>query len=159
MSISLNGAIKFLRKKLVVMDLFNLPMNEFKKEIDKIVEENTKTELLHDLVECGLELSKEDKAKWIDPLITDTEEEAAALLDAMEKAAAAQRKEIQIKAKEVKDPEEIRKMFGVGPVECWETSCLYNSACDIYELDKFNLEYPCCCSYKKDCPNRIRNAF
>ena len=107
MSISLNGAIKFLRKKLVVMDLFNLPINEFKKEINKIVEENTKTELLHDLVECGLELSKEDKAKWIDPLIIDTEEEAAALLDAMEKAATAlldamekeataQRKEIQI---------------------------------------------------------------
>ena len=100
------------------MDLFNLPINEFKKEINKIVEENTKTELLHDLVECGLELSKEDKVKWIDPLIIDTEEEAAALLDAMEKATAAQRKEIQVKAKEIKDPEEIRKIFGVGPVEC-----------------------------------------
>ena len=50
-------------------------------------------------------------------------------------------------------------MFGVSPVECWETSCLHNSACDIYELDKFNLEYPYCCSYKKDCPNRIRDAF
>ena len=35
MSISLNGARKFLRKKLVVMDLFNLPINEFKKAINQ----------------------------------------------------------------------------------------------------------------------------
>ena len=36
---------------------------------------------------------------------------------------------------------------------------IYEIICEFDCNDKFNLEYPYCCSYKKDCPNRIRNAF
>ena len=63
MSISLNVAIKFLRKKLVVMDLFNLPIDEFEKEINKIFSNITPEELLQELIECGLEVYDEKKDK------------------------------------------------------------------------------------------------
>ena len=59
-------------------------------------------------------LSKEEKAKWIDPIYIDTEEEAEMLVNALEKAAAAAPcKNIDVNYKEVTDAIEIRKMFGV----------------------------------------------
>lgn len=59
------------------------------------------------------DLSKEDKAKWIDPIYIDTEEKAEMLVNALEKAAAAPCKNIDVDYKEVTDAIEIRKMFGV----------------------------------------------
>lgn len=58
-------------------------------------------------------LSKEEKAKWIDPIYIDTEEEAEMLVNALEKASAAPYKNIDVDYKEVTDAIEIRKMFGV----------------------------------------------
>lgn len=55
----------------------------------------------------------EDKAKWIDPIYIDTEEEAEMFINALEKAAAAPCKNIDVDYKEVTDAIEIRKMFGV----------------------------------------------
>lgn len=97
------------------MDLFDLPEKEFEEELDKLVKSQTKEQLLCDLVKCGLELSKEDKAKWIDPIYIDTKEEAEMLVNALERAAAAaaSHKNIDVDYKEVTDTIEIRKMFGV----------------------------------------------
>lgn len=96
------------------MDLFDLPEKEFEEELDKLVKSQTKEQLLCDLVKCGLELSKEDKAKWIDPIYIDTKEEAEMLVNALERAAAAaSHKNIDVDYKEVTDAIEIRKMFGV----------------------------------------------
>ena len=91
------------------MDLFDLP----KKELNNLINSQTKEQLLCDLVKGGLELSKEDKAKWIDPVYIDTEEEAEMLVNALEKAAATPHKNINVDYKEVTDTVEIRKMFGV----------------------------------------------
>ena len=55
----------------------------------------------------------EEKAKWIDPIYIDTEKEAEMLVNALEKAAAAPCKNIDVDYKEVTDAIEIRKMFGV----------------------------------------------
>lgn len=95
------------------MNLFNLSKEEFEKELDNLINSQTKEQLLCDLVKCGLELSKEDKIKWIDPIYIDTEEEAERLINALEKAAAAPCKNIDVDYKEVTDAIEIRKMFGV----------------------------------------------
>lgn len=58
-------------------------------------------------------LSKEEKAKWIDPIYIDIEEKAEMLVNALEKAVAAPCKNIDVNYKEVTDAIEIRKMFGV----------------------------------------------
>lgn len=55
----------------------------------------------------------EDKAKWIDPIYIDTEEKVEMFINALEKAAAASCKNINVDYKEVTDAIEIRKMFGV----------------------------------------------
>lgn len=91
------------------MDLFDLP----EKELNNLIDSQTKEQLLCDLVKCGLKLSKEDKIKWIDPIYIDTKEEAEMLINALEKAAAAPCKNIDVDYKEVTDAIEIRKMFGV----------------------------------------------
>lgn len=85
------------------MDLFDLP----EKELNNLINNQTKEQLF-----CDLELSKEDKIKWIDPIYIDTEEEAEMLINALEKAAAAPCKNINVDYKEVTDAIEIRKMFG-----------------------------------------------
>ena len=95
------------------MDLFDLSKEEFEKELDNLINSQTKEQLLCDLIKCGLDLSKEDKAKWIDPIYIDTEEEAEMLINALEKAAAAPCKNIDVNYKEVTDTVEIRKIFGV----------------------------------------------
>ena len=41
-------------------------------------------------------------------------------------------------------------------IECWETLCLENSHCDIY--DNIN-ENPYCLKRYEDCPNKIVIAF
>lgn len=91
------------------MDLFDLP----KKELNNLINSQIKEQLFCDLVKCGLELSKEDKTKWIDPIYTDTKEEAEMLINGLERAAAAPHKNIDVDYKEVTDAIEIRKMFGV----------------------------------------------
>ena len=95
------------------MDLFDLPEKEFEKELNNLINSQTKEQLFCDLVKCGLELSKEDKTKWIDPIYTDTKEEAEMLINVLERAAAAPHKDIDVDYKEVTDAIEIRKMFGV----------------------------------------------
>lgn len=95
------------------MNLFDLPEKEFEEELNKLFKSQTKEQLLCDLVKCGLELSKEDKIKWIDPIYIDTKEEAEMLVNALERAAAAPHKNINVDYKEVTDTVEIRKMFGV----------------------------------------------
>lgn len=87
------------------MDLFDLP----EKELNNLMNNQTKEQLL-----CDLELSKEDKIKWIDPIYINTEEETEMLINALEKAAAAPCKNIDVDYKEVTDAIEIRKLFGVG---------------------------------------------
>jgi len=104
-----------------------------------------------------MELSKEDYDKWIAPMVIDDEAAATRLVDAMDRASAVKHKEIDIGYKEITDEDEIKEVFGVEPVECWETSCLYNSACDAYYAIGTN--YPYCCNKKCPCPNRIRDAF
>ena len=93
------------------MDLFDLPIDEFEREIDKLIKSQTKEQLLCDLVKCGLELSREDKAKWIDPIYIDTEEEAERLIAALEKSAKASVKQIKVKYKNVTDVNEIKRIF------------------------------------------------
>ena len=93
------------------MDLFDLPIDEFEREIDKLIKSQTKKQLLCDLVKCGLELSDEDKAKWIDPIYIGTEEEAERLIAALEKSAKASVKQIEVKYKNVTDANEIKRMF------------------------------------------------
>ena len=95
------------------MNLFDLPEKEFEKELDNLINSQTKEQLLCDLIKCCLELSKEDKIKWIDLIYIDTEEEAEMLVNALEEAAAAPHKNINVDYKEVTDTVEIRKMFGV----------------------------------------------
>lgn len=93
------------------MNLFDLPEKEFEEELDKLVKSQTKEQLLCDLVKSGLELSKEDKAKWIDPVYIDTEEEADKLIEALEKAAEASVKEINVDYEDVIDKNKIKEMF------------------------------------------------
>ena len=45
------------------MDLFRLPLNEFKKELNKFLEKQTPEQIVADLIKYGLKLSDEDKAK------------------------------------------------------------------------------------------------
>lgn len=93
------------------MNLFDLPEKEFEEELDKLVKSQTKEQLLCDLVKSGLELSKEDKAKWIDPVYIDTEEEADKLVEALEKAAEASVKETNVDYEDVTDKNKIKEMF------------------------------------------------
>lgn len=96
------------------MDLFDLPIDEFEREIDKLIKVQTKKQLLCDLVKCGLELSREDKAKWIDPIYIDTEEEAERLIEALEEAARTSAREVNVSYKTITDPERIKEMFDNG---------------------------------------------
>ena len=112
----INGSLYFKKGK-IVMNLFDLPEKEFEEELNKLFKSQTKEQLLCDLVKCGLELSKEDKAKWIDPIYIDTKEEAEMLINALERAAAASHKNTDVDYKEVTDAIEIRKMFGVDDNE------------------------------------------
>lgn len=41
-------------------------------------------------------------------------------------------------------------------IECWETLCLNNSACDTFDN---NIESPYCLECKEDCPNKIVMDF
>ena len=45
------------------MDIFDLPIEEFKKELNKIFSNITPKELLQELIECGLEVYDEKKDK------------------------------------------------------------------------------------------------
>lgn len=86
----------------------------FYEHFSKLMDTYTPNELLAELVQCGLELSKEEKAKWIDPIYIDTEEEVDRLVAALEKASDDAPKDIKVDYKEVTDPKEIKEMFGNG---------------------------------------------
>ena len=93
------------------MDLFRLPLDEFKKELNRFLEKQTPEQIVADLIKYGLKLSDEDKAKWIDPIYINTEEELDMLIAALEKAAEKKQKEIKIDYEEITDPNEIKEMF------------------------------------------------
>lgn len=42
------------------MDIFDLSVDDFKKEIKNLVDEYSPEELLNELIECGLEVSKDE---------------------------------------------------------------------------------------------------
>ena len=93
------------------MDLFRLPLDEFKKELNKFLEKQTPEQIVADLIRCGLELSDKDKAKWIDPIYINTEEELDRLVAALEKAAEKKQKEIKVDYEEITDSNKIKEMF------------------------------------------------
>lgn len=93
------------------MNLFDLPFDEFEKELDRFLEKQTPEQILADLIKCGLELSDEDKAKWIDPIYINTEEELDRLVAALEKAAKKKQKEIKVDYEEITDSNKIKEMF------------------------------------------------
>ena len=93
------------------MDLFRLPLDEFKKELNKFLEKQTPEQIVADLIRCGLELSDKDKAKWIDPIYINTEEELDRLVAALEKAAKKKQKEIKVDYEEITDSNKIKEMF------------------------------------------------
>lgn len=93
------------------MNIFDLPIEKVKKEINKLLSSKTEEELLQELIECGLELTPKEESIWIDPLVIETEEELTAFVDALEAAAAHPVKEIYVKYKNVNDKDEIKKIF------------------------------------------------
>lgn len=93
------------------MDLFRLPLDEFKKELNRFLEKQTPEQIVADLIRCGLELSDKDKAKWIDPIYINTEEELDRLVAALEKAATKKQKEIKVDYEEITDSNKIKEMF------------------------------------------------
>ena len=42
------------------MDIFDVSIDDFKKEIKKLVDEYTPEELLNELIECGLEVNNNE---------------------------------------------------------------------------------------------------
>ncbi len=110
------------------------------------------------IFDCELELSPEDRKKWVDPLIVDNQEDAELFIDTLERAAAATpHKKINVNYKEVTAPVEIKKIFNSLRDDniCYETSCLYNSGCDTFEFDGSS---PRCLECKKDCPYKIESV-
>ena len=93
------------------MDLFNLPLDKFEKELDRFLEKQTPEQILAGLIKCGLKLSDEDKVKWIDPIYINTEEELDRLVAALEKAAEEKQKGIKIDYEEITDSNKIKEMF------------------------------------------------
>lgn len=51
-----------------------------------MLEWQTPEELLEELVECGLELTSEEKKHWVDPIVIDTKEQAESFIKALEDA-------------------------------------------------------------------------
>lgn len=50
----------YINKKENNMDIFDLSIDDFKKEIKKLVDEYTPEELLNELIECGLEVNNNE---------------------------------------------------------------------------------------------------
>lgn len=102
-----------------------------------------------------MELTSKERQHWIEPIVIDTKEDAGRFVQALEQAAAAPKKKVEVNYKEITDIDEIKRIFHKlnEPVECWETLCLENSHCDVYE--NTNDGKPFCCQKIKDCPNRI----
>ena len=83
------------------MDIFDLPQEQFEKELDNLFTNISEKDLLKELVDCGLELSPEDRKKWIDPLVIDNQEDAELFMDALERAAAAPHKKVDVDYNEI----------------------------------------------------------
>lgn len=142
---------------MINMNIFDLPLKQFKKELNNFFANMSKEELLKELVDCGLELSPEDRKKWIDPLVVDNQEDAELFINTLESAAAAPYKKVDINYNEITEPVEIKKIFNslIDDNVCYETSCLYNSGCDTFEFDGSS---PRCLECKKDCPYKIESV-
>lgn len=64
------------------MNIFNLTIKEIEQELDKALSKYTPEELFNELVECGLELNKNEEDT---PWVIETEEELDNLIQAMSK--------------------------------------------------------------------------
>lgn len=139
------------------MNIFDLPLKQFKKELNNFFANMSKEELLKELVDCGLELSPEDRKKWIDPLVVDNQEDAELFINTLERATVAPHKEVDVNYNEITDSIKIKKIFNsvIDDNICYETSCLYNSGCDTFEFDGSS---PRCLECKKDCPYKIESV-
>ena len=139
------------------MDIFDLPQEQFEKELDNLFTNISEKDLLKELVDCGLELSPEDRKKWIDPLVVDNQEDAELFINTLERAAAVPHKKVDVDYNEITDLVEIKKIFNslVDEDTCYETSCLHNSGCDTFEFDGSS---PRCLECKKDCPYKIESV-
>lgn len=93
------------------MNLFDLLLEEFEKELNKFLETKTPEQILADLIECGLELSDEVKSKMADFIYINAVEDLVKLAEALEEAAKKEQKKIKVDYKEITDPEEIKEMF------------------------------------------------
>lgn len=90
------------------MDIFSLTVEEIEQELDKMLSKYTPEELLNELIECGLELNKNEEDT---PWVIETEEELENLIQAMRKAAAAPTKNVTVVYQDVTDEDEIKQIF------------------------------------------------
>lgn len=58
-----------------------------------------------------MELAPEERRKWIDPIVIDTEEDAEKFIQALERAAAAPTKNVTVVYQDVVDGDEIKQIF------------------------------------------------
>ena len=58
-----------------------------------------------------MELIPEERRKWVNPIVIDTEKDAEMFIQALERAAAAPKKHITIDYKEITDINEIKRIF------------------------------------------------
>lgn len=58
-----------------------------------------------------MELTPEEKKHWIDPIVIDNKKDAEAFICALEMAAAAPKKHIEVNYREVTNKDEIKKLF------------------------------------------------
>lgn len=90
------------------MDIFNLTVEEIEQELDEMLNKYTSEELLNELIECGLELNKNEEDA---PCVIETGEELENLIQAMRKAAAAPTKNVTVVYRDVTDGDEIKQIF------------------------------------------------
>lgn len=69
-----------------IVNIFDLSEEEINEHMTCMLEWQTPEELLEELVECGLELTPEEKKHWVDLIVIDTEEQAENFISALEKA-------------------------------------------------------------------------
>lgn len=69
-----------------IVNIFDLTEKEIDEHMTCMLEWQTPEELLEELVECGLELTSEEKKHWVDPIVIDTKEQAESFIKALEDA-------------------------------------------------------------------------
>ena len=93
-----------------VFEIVKNGFDEYYKEhsIDKTSAYEGTEELLNELIECGLELNKNEEDT---PCVIETEEELENLIQAMRKAVAAPTKNVTVVYRNVTDEDEIKQIF------------------------------------------------